>query len=201
MNFSKFSALFSDDQRPLELAFGYTVARESLYLILFEDRISRLIVDSAGRLLRRVDQQEEIRLLEIVAPHKRFYPNRVHREFQDLCETFGVPLSITNVDSRSEPRFDFPEDSGGFLSAEEAAQFTSGESWVSESNAGVVVTLKCSGARGQYNEPLYDVLLDDERLGRRILVSDMPVEDAVRYFNLAVDPRNPDEYRFLNVKA
>jgi hypothetical protein len=93
---------------PVELAYGFTFDRESLHIIMYADKISRIIEKRDDR-IERIDQTDNLQVWELVNPHKRFYPNRVNPIFEDLCKTFGLQLSITTVDESSSPRFDFPE--------------------------------------------------------------------------------------------
>ncbi len=109
MNITQFKSLFAGESLPLELAYGYTAGRETLHLILFEDKISRIETDHYGNVVYRIDQSEKLNLEDIVHPHKRFYPNRVNKSFKDIMNAFGVAVSVTNQDSKSEPIFEFGE--------------------------------------------------------------------------------------------
>lgn len=109
MNIHAFKKLFGE-QLPLELGYGYTCERNTLYIILYEDKVSRIVTDSDGNVLERIDQVDDIDVNSLLQGHKRFYPNRVNPTFVDFVQTFGGHLSITNTDAvQITKKFDFDE--------------------------------------------------------------------------------------------
>lgn len=107
MNFEKFKSYFENENLPLELGYGYTLERSSLHIVLFENKISRVVVDSYGNTLERVDMKENVSFQKLIENQKRFYPNRIHSTFVSLMKDFNCPLSITNTDSKSEIIYEF----------------------------------------------------------------------------------------------
>jgi len=95
------------NNEPVELAYGYTVERETLTIILYKDKFSRILTNSQGEVLGRLDFVKVVDLNELVGQHKRFYPNRVNEDFKMICELSDVHLSITNTPAKGEPKFDF----------------------------------------------------------------------------------------------
>lgn len=108
MNFETFKNHFTE-KLPIELAYGYTLERQSLHLILYPDKVSRIVTDSADNVMERVDQTDKINFDALLENQKRFYPNRVNPIFHKLVEEYNRYLSITNSDSLSEPKFEFGE--------------------------------------------------------------------------------------------
>ena len=109
MNVEQFKQFFGGVEFPIELGYGYTLNRETLHINLYEDKLSRILTDSYGNTLERIDQVENIHLPTLLYSHKRFYPNRVNSIFLDLIRTFGGDISITTQDSNSQPIFEFGE--------------------------------------------------------------------------------------------
>jgi hypothetical protein len=110
MNIEKFKKFFTENL-PIELAYGYTLERKSLYIILYEDTLSRIVVDSDGNVLERLDQTEVIQISKLLESQKRIYHNRINETFKDFIDAFGESyLSITSGgEAQSEKRFDFEE--------------------------------------------------------------------------------------------
>ncbi len=105
--FSELKELLEVSDEPVELAYGYTCERDTLRIILYKDKFSRILTNSQNEVLGRLDFVKVVDLNELVGDHKRFYPNRVNDNFKMICELSNVHLSITNTPAKGEPKFDF----------------------------------------------------------------------------------------------
>lgn len=108
MNIEQLKMLISSE-RPVELAYGYTMNRDNLHIILYDDKVSRIETDEYNNVLYREDDYDFILFDMLVSNHKRFYPNRVNAEFLDLINSFGLDIAITNLDADENPVLEFGE--------------------------------------------------------------------------------------------
>lgn len=108
MKISRFLEFFPGP-RPIELAYGYTLDRDTIHINLYEDRLSRIVTDFKGNVIERVDQfsDDKLDVAPLLWQQKRFYPNRFNAAFKALLDAMNVYISITNVDAQGEPRFRF----------------------------------------------------------------------------------------------